>query len=135
MKTLHFKSAVISAIIIQVIGVTAFVCSYFVPVLPNPDAQANWVLSLAIIPAAILGAHLYYRKGHQTSGLLLGLFMFLMAAVLDALLTVPLLVVPNGGSYAAFYSDPHFWLIAVEYVGVVAAYRHFLKMKPASGNA
>jgi hypothetical protein len=122
MKNIHFKSATISALIVYVIGVSAFVGSYFFPVMADADLQANWVLSIVLIPAATLGAHIYYRKGHQTNGFVLGIAMFLVAMVLDAIITVPFLIIPNGGSYVSFYTDPGFWLIAVEYTSVVAAY-------------
>ena len=122
MKSLNIKSAAISAAIVWSIGVMAFVSSYFVPVMSDPDQQANWVLSLVLIPVATLGAHIYYRKGHHTNGFLLGTTMFIVAMVLDALITVPVLVLPNGGTYAGFFTDTAFWLIAVEYISVVAAY-------------
>ncbi len=122
MKTINIKSVIISAVIVWILGVMAFVASYFVPVMPDPDVQANWVLSIALVPGALIGAHLYYRKGHKTNGFVLGTAMFLMAMLLDALITVPLLIIPNGGSYLTFFTDPAFWLIAIEYVSVVAGY-------------
>lgn len=113
----------ISAVIVWTIGVTAFVGSYFVPVMSDPDLQANWVLSLVLIPAAALGAHLYYRKGHPTNGFVLGIAMFLVAMILDALITVPVFIMPYGGNHLTFFTDTGFWLIAIEYISVVAAYR------------
>ena len=122
MKNLNIKSAVISAAIIWALGVTAFAVSYLVPVMSDPDLQANWVLSISLIPAAALGAHIYYRKGHQTNGFYLGALMFLVAMILDALITVPVLIMPYGGNHFTFFTDAGFWLIAVEFVSVVAAY-------------
>jgi hypothetical protein len=122
MKNIHWTSAIISAVIVWTLGVLAFVASYFVPILADPDLQANWVLSIALIPFAALGAHLYYRKGHQTNGFALGVSMFAVAMILDATITVPVLIMPNGGNHVSFFTDPGFWLIAVEYVSVVAAY-------------
>ena len=122
MKNIHFKSATISSLIVYVIGVSAFVGSYFFPIMADADVQANWVLSIVLIPAATLGAHIYYRKGHQTNGFVLGSVMFLVAMVLDAIITVPFLIIPYGGSHISFFTDPGFWLIAVEYITVVAAY-------------
>ena len=119
---MNYRSVIISAIIVWTIAVLSFVASYFVPVMTDPDMQANWVLSLAVIPAALIGAHIYYRKGHQTNGIKLGLAMFVVAICLDALITVPFLVIPNGGNYITFFTDIGFWLIAIEYVSVVAAY-------------
>ncbi|NND14882.1 MAG: DUF5367 family protein [Eudoraea sp.] len=119
---MHYKSVIISAIIVWTIAVLAFVGSYFVPVMEDPDLQANWVLSIALIPAALIGAHIYYRKGHQTNGLKLGLAMFGVAILMDAIITVHFLIMPYGGNYISFFTDPGFWLIGVEYVTVVAAY-------------
>ena len=122
MKNIHLKSVIISAIIVWGLAVLAFIASYFVPIMSDPGLQANWVLSIVLIPAATLGAHIYYRKGHKTNGFVLGVSMFLVAMVLDALITVPFLIMPYGGTYLSFFSDPGFWLIAVEYISVVAAY-------------
>jgi len=122
MNHLQIKNIFISAVIVWTLGVVAFVASYLVPVMSDPDLQANWVLSLVLIPTAALGAHIYYRKGYKTNGFGLGAIMFLMTMILDALITVPVLIMPNGGNYISFFTDPGFWLIAVEYISVVAAY-------------
>lgn len=122
MKNIHIKDTLISAGIIWTLGVTAFVASYFVPIMSDPDVQANWTLSLVLIPVATLGAHIYYRKGHTTNGFALGTAMFLVTILLDALITVPFLIMPNGGNYISFFADPNFWFLAAEYISVVAAY-------------
>ncbi len=122
MKNINLKSAAISAIIIWTIGIIAFVASYFFPLIPDADQQANWVLSIVLIPAALIGAHIYYRKGYQTNGFLLGAAMFLITMVLDAIITVPFFIMPYGGTYKSFFLDLGFWLIALEYISVVAAY-------------
>ena len=122
MKNIQIKSIFISAVIVWTIGVTAFVASYFVPLMSDADLQANWVLSLTLIPSAALGAHIYYRNGHKTNGFVLGASMFLVTMILDALITVPVFIVPYGGDHISFFTNLGFWLIAVEYVSVVAAY-------------
>ena len=121
-KIMNLKSVIISAIIVWTIGILAFLASYFVPVMSDPDLQANWVLSLVLIPAVLIGAHIYYRKGYKTNGFKLGLSMFAVTFCLDALITVPLFIIPSGGNYITFFTDIGFWLIAIEYVSVVAAY-------------
>lgn len=122
MKNINVKGVVISAIIVWVLGIIAFVVSYFYPFIPDSNLQANWVLSMTLIPAGLIGAHIYYRKGFQTNGFVLGISMFLVTIVLDATITVPLFIMPYGGSYASFFQDIGFWLIGVEYISVVAAY-------------
>ncbi|MEA3437304.1 MAG: DUF5367 family protein [Thermodesulfobacteriota bacterium] len=122
MTNINIKSALISAAIVWTLGVTAFVASYFFPVMSDPDLQANWVLSIALIPSAAFGAHIYYRKGYKTNGFVLGTTMFVVAMILDALFTVPIFIIPQGDNHITFFTDPSFWLIAIEYVSVVAAY-------------
>ena len=120
MKNLNLKHAIISALVVYILGILAFVGSYFTPIMDNPDLQANIVLMAAIIPAAYLGAWLYYRKGNTTHGFVLGSVLFSSAIVLDAIITVPVFIIPNGGSHLTFFGDPGFWLIGLEYVIVVA---------------
>ena len=130
MKRLKFLRATISALIVWVIGVTAFVCSYMIPAMENPDIQANWVLVLTIIPATALGAGFYYKNGFHTNGLVLGSCMFGITILLDACITVPVFIVPAGGDHLSFFSDPVFWLIGLEYIGLIVLYAQTIgKMK------
>lgn len=122
MSNLHFKHAAISSIVVYIIGIIAYIGSFFVPIMEDPDYQANLVLMVAILPAAILGARLYYRRGHDTHGILLGVVMFLGAMILDAVITVPVFIIPLGGNHLTFFGDPGFWLIAVEYIAIVAVF-------------
>ncbi len=45
--------------------------------------------------------------------------MLLTGIVLDACITVPFLMIPNGGSYQEFFISITFWLIVVEYLLLV----------------
>jgi len=130
MKNINIKHVIISCLVIYVLGIIAFVGSYFVPIMDDPDLQANLVLIAALIPAAYTGAYLYYRRGNTTHGLVLGSVLFLSAIVLDAIITVPVFIIPNGGNHLTFFGDPGFWLIGVEYVVIVAAYWKFNVAKP-----
>lgn len=123
MKNLNLKHAIISSLVVYVLGILAFVGSYFAPIMEDPDLQANITLMAAIIPAAYLGAYLYYRRGNTTHGFVLGSAMFSSAIVLDAIITVPVFIIPNGGNHLTFFGDPGFWLIGIEYVAVVAIYQ------------
>lgn len=122
MKNLTTKSVLIAGSIAYLLGVSAFLGSFFVPFMSDPETQANLVLAIAIIPAAMLGARFYYRRGHETNGFVLGAAMFFIAMVLDALITVPVFIIPAGGDHISFFTDPGFWLIGVEYVLAVASY-------------
>ena len=119
MKTLR---AIVIGTGIWGLGVAAFVLSFFIPVIENAELQANLVLLLTVAPLVWFGSKLYYRKEKKTHGLLLGLTFFLIAAVLDALLTVPFLVIPVGGSHYDFFTDMGFWIIGLEFLVVAVLY-------------
>lgn len=125
MKNLNLKHAAVSSVTVYILGILAYVGSFFIPIMNDPELQANIVLMVAIIPAAYLGAHTYYKRGHTTRGFALGLVMFSVAIILDAVITVPLFIIPNGGTHLSFFSDPGFWLIGFEYIVVVAVYNQF----------
>ena len=125
MKNLDLTHAAISSLLVYVIGIAAYLGSFFIPVMEDQEFQANLVLMVAIVPAALLGARNYYAKGYTTNGLLLGVTMFLGAMILDACITVPVFIIPSGGSHLSFFGDPGFWFIAIEYVSIVVAYSRF----------
>ena len=54
MKNLNVKHALISSIVVYLIGITSYIGSYFVPLLDDQDLQANLILMIAIIPAVAL---------------------------------------------------------------------------------
>lgn len=125
MKNLNIMNAIISSLVVYILGIFAFAGSYFLPIIEDPNFQANIVLMAAIIPSAYMGAYLYYRRGNTTHGFVLGSAMFSSAIGLDAIITVPVLIIPHGGNHLTFFGDPFFWLIGFEYVTVVAAYWKF----------
>jgi uncharacterized membrane protein len=128
MKTFR---ALLAAGTVWALGVSAFTISYFVPLMNDLDLQANIALSLSLIPLGWLGSRFFYLKYHHPNGFVFGLIMVSTAIILDALLTVPLLILPIGGTYPEFFSAPAFWLIATEYYLVVLLY-WWVKVKPAS---
>lgn len=122
---MEIKRAIISAAMIWAIGVAAYILSFFVTFLENPELQANIVLTLALIPSVILGAKYYYKNGAVTHGIKLGVFMFLATICFDALITVPVFIIPAGGNHLTFFADAWFWLIGLEYILVVEIYAAF----------
>jgi hypothetical protein len=109
-------------IIIWLIGVSMYTVSFYIPILEDPELQANILLSLGILPVVWFGAKLYYRKRSTIKGYWLGLIFFLTAGVLDALITVPYLIVPTGGTYYDFFTAIGFWLIGMEFILTTIAY-------------
>ena len=128
MKTLR---ALLTAITVWIAGVGTFIASYYIPMMSDPDLQANIALSLSLIPLGWLGSRFFYSKYNNPNGFFFGLIMVLTAVVLDALVTVPLLVAPNGGTYLSFFGAASFWFIALEYYLVVVLY-WYVRVKPRS---
>jgi len=110
MRPINLKRAIISSLIIWILGVSAFVGSYYLPLMENPDEQANWFLTFALIPSILIGVYVYYRRSIRTNWFLLGGFMFFLTMLLDATITVPLFIIPAGGDHLSFFGDPGFWM-------------------------
>ncbi|WP_420320303.1 DUF5367 family protein [Flagellimonas sp.] len=119
MKTLR---AVGIGVLIWILGVSTYALSFYLPIMDDKEQQANVVLFAAVIPLVWTGAWLYYKKGAKMNGWQLGQTLFLTNAFLDALITVPLMIIPNGGSYHTFFTDLDFWLIALEFIIVAVMY-------------
>ncbi len=129
---IHNKTrAILSAIMVWILGVTSFLLSYSFSVLSNPDVQANITLTLGIIPSVCLGTFVYYKKGSITPSNLAFIFMG-TAAALDMIITVPMFIIPAGGSYAEFFNDPMFYIIMVEFYFITTySGNYFIKKQRA----
>lgn len=114
--------AIIIGIIIWTIGVSIYSLSFYVPILKDTELQANLFLFIGILPVVWLGTKLYYRKDSTIQGYWIGLVFFLTAAVLDAVITVPYLIIPNGGTYYSFFSALGFWLIGTVFIAMAVLY-------------
>ncbi len=119
MKTIR---AITTAILIWILGVGIFISSFSVPLMQDLEFQANLTLALAMIPLAWFGAKFYYKKDQSLHGIKLGTIMVSIAILLDALITVPFLMIPQGGSYQEFFGSLSFWIIVLEYFSVVTIY-------------
>ncbi len=114
--------AIFIGAIIWALGVSFFSLSFFVNIMKDAQLQANLVLFIMVVPLVWMGSKIYYKKGHRTPGYFLGATFFLIAAILDALITVPFLVLPNGGTYYDFFTDRGFWIIGMEFIATATLY-------------
>lgn len=119
MKTVR---ALLIGALVWIFGVSAFSAFYELPLMENQYAQANIGLALIVPPLVWFASQIFYTKIKTTHGLKLGLLMLMASATLDTLITVPLLIIPFGGSYASFFGSADFWLIALEFVLVAIIY-------------
>ncbi|MDO5980596.1 DUF5367 domain-containing protein [Flavivirga spongiicola] len=119
MKT---KRTILIGIAIWIIGVFFYSISFYVPILENAETQANAVLFVVVIPLVWLGSSYYYKKDNKTHGIKVGQTMLLTSVTLDAAITVPFFVAPNGGNHYSFFTSFGFWIIAFEFLIVATLY-------------
>ncbi len=116
------------ALLVWILGVSFYLSSFYVPILENPELQANIVIAWAIVPSACVGTYLFYKKG-QMKPAALALTFVAIAVLLDASITVPAFVIPAGGSYSEFFTDPMFYTIVVEFYFIVLLFGKHLTQK------
>ncbi|WP_264524852.1 DUF5367 domain-containing protein [Flavobacterium sp. N502536] len=90
--------------------------------------QATIVMVL-IVFYAIVGAKFYYQKKYNTKGFTLGILMSATALLLDVLITVPFVEIPEGRSYESFFTSPILWTLA--FINSFSVYLYWKrKIKP-----
>ena len=114
--------AISIGIIIWIVGVSVFTLSSYISILDDAEQQANMLLFISVMPLVWFGAKQYYKKDANTHGYWVGQTFFLTATALDALITVPVFIIPNGGSYYQFFTDLGFWLIGFEFITITVLY-------------
>ncbi|MCU0429082.1 MAG: DUF5367 domain-containing protein [Cytophagaceae bacterium] len=92
------------------IFITFSILSY-VPSIKDSLHIQTLIVAIFIIPFAAFGAYVFYKNGNNLNGLMAGTIMSATAIVLDAVITVPLVELPKGGSYESFFTFPLFWLL------------------------
>ncbi|NGM66818.1 DUF5367 family protein [Sphingobacterium sp. SGR-19] len=117
----HFRAISIGAMVWAFIFLT-FAVLEFVPAIKDSLNLQMLVVGILIVPYAIFGASIFYRNGNEENGMKVGVIMALTALILDALVTVPLIEIPRGGSYQSFYSFPLLWLLAFINIGTIYVY-------------
>ncbi len=120
--------SIVSGVLVWVLGVSFYLLSFYVPILENPELQSNIALALGIIPSACIGTYLFYTKSYIKPSQL-GLTFVMVATLLDVIITVPVFVIPNGGSHSEFFGDPMFYTILVEFYFIVFYFGTHLTQK------
>lgn len=124
--------SIVCGIFVWILGVSFYLLSFYVPILENPELQSNVVLVLGIVPSACLGTYLFYTKSYIKPSVL-GLTFVIIATLLDVIITIPVIIIPNGGSYSEFFGDPMFYAIVVEFYFIVFYFGNYLTNKRIKG--
>lgn len=103
--------AVLTGALVWLFIFIAFICVGYVPIIKDSLNMQALIVAILLIPFALFGASMYYKNGNKDKGLNLGIIMVITGLTLDALITVPFVEIPNGGSYQSFYTYPLLWLL------------------------
>lgn len=79
-----------------------------------------------LIPIVIAGVSFYYggkKKPKDKNNIALGVIMLATGLILDALVTIPFFVIPQGGSFLEFYLSPLMLIGYLIFLVVAFAYR------------
>ncbi len=117
--------------LVWVLAVSVYLLSFYFPFLEDIELQTNIALVLAIIPSACIGTYLFYNNG-QMKPSVLALTFVLIATLLDVLITVPVFIIPAGGSYSGFFGDHMFYIIVVEFYFIVLYHGTYITQKVAT---
>ncbi len=114
--------AIVSGIIIWVLIFAVFTVMSFIPVIKDSELQQNMLLWIILIPITLLGLRFYYKKDFKTNGLLLGVIIVATSLILDALITLPYVIIPNNGNYYDFFTSPFLLITIIEIIIVTFFY-------------
>ena len=84
-----------------------------VPIIKDSFLTQALIVMICISFYAFLAAQFYYKKGYQTNGIITGILISGTALLLDVLITVPFVEIPNGRSYQSFFSSPVLWIMVL----------------------
>lgn len=119
MKT---KTAIVIGFIIWMIAILCYTIAGSIAVSQQLEHLPGTVLFIVVMPLVWLGSEYYYKEDNKTHGYWVGQTMLLTAAALDSLITVPVFIIPLGGSYYSFFTALEFWIIAFEFLTVATLY-------------
>ncbi|WP_051951456.1 DUF5367 family protein [Flavobacterium sp. ASV13] len=122
---MNYFRAIFSGFIVWILVSISFYILDQIPFVQNFFWIQSIIVMFGIVFFGILGAKLYYKKVLETHGLFLGIAMSATALILDILITVPFVEIPNGRSYYSFFSSPVLWLLAT--INALSVYFYWKK--------
>lgn len=102
----NYLRAILSGIIVWICVVITFYILELLPIIQNSLNLQALIRTILISIYAYIGATFYYKKARKKSGLRVGIIMSVTVILLDLLIFVPLVEIPKGNTYHAFFSNP-----------------------------
>ena len=117
-----FLRGILAGVFVWICVSLSFYVLELIPSLEDSFSAQALIVMICISLYAYLGAQFYYKKGDQTNGMLVGGIMAGTALLLDILITVPFVEIPNGRNYQSFFSSPVLWILVMVTVFTVYFY-------------
>ena len=125
---INFLRSVLSGAMVWSMIFILFIALSMIPHVKDNQTHQIIIVGILLIPFSLLGATFYYKKGKMGHGIILASIMAATGLLLDACITVPLLILPTEhGSYSSFYADPFLWVLIAENVILVTLYKYVRK--------
>ncbi len=99
-----------------------FIALIYFPLTQNSLLLQNLFLLLTVAISTFISATLYYKNGAVGHGLAVGAVHIALPLLMDALVTVPFILIPYGSSYDEFYTNPILLPVIAEVVLITYAY-------------
>ncbi|WP_083370380.1 DUF5367 family protein [Flavobacterium frigidimaris] len=84
-----------------------------IPIIKDLFLVQAFIVMICLLFYAFLAAQFYYKKKYKTNGMIVGFVLSGTALLLDFLITVPFIEIPNGRSYQSFFSTPVVWIMVL----------------------
>ena len=119
MKTLR---AILIGALLWVLIFVEWSIMIFTPILKDLGNWQHIIHSIVLIPIVLFGASYYYKSKDKVNGFLLGIIMLMTTMVFDAIVTVPLLTIPQGVGYIEFFFSMLGISFMIEFVAISGIY-------------
>ncbi len=122
---MNLKRAILFGALIWLLVFVEWSILVFAPYVKE-SINLQWTIHfILLIPIVGYATHSYYKKKSKDHGLVVGLIMLLAALVLDAIISVPLFILPQGMTYAMFFLNPLMLAGMLEFLLISYAYYRF----------
>jgi hypothetical protein len=111
-KIMAYSKILLPGIFVWICVSLSFSLLGLIPIVKDYFNLQALIVMMLIVLYAIIGASFHYKNSSKMHGLTLGLIMSVTALLLDVLITVPLVEIPNGRTYQSFFASPVLWLSA-----------------------
>ena len=104
---MNIKRSILFGVLLWAIIFVVLSLLMFTPFLAGKVLLWHIVFWVLLVPIVLGLCKWYFKENPPTmkKGVLLGVAALVIGIVLDMALTMPLFILPQGGSYVAFYSD------------------------------